>query len=230
MITAYSRLQLSLLKFFLMKKFLLILFLLLVAAFAVWQFVLKKDKKSSDSLPEAMTVSKHSEAFNQSMTKMMDAYYTLTEAFVNWDTAAIHTSAVVLKTKLDSLKLQEMQKDSAIYPTVENQWGILKTEIDGLIQDEGIGAKRESLNMLSQQVFDLLRIVKYDAGKVYYQECPMALNNYETPAYWLSMDGSDDKRRNPYLGLHDPKYGKAMLVCGSTRDSIHSRPPQPAGQ
>ena len=74
--------------------------------------------------------------------------------------------------------------------------------------------------MLSQQLFDLLRIVKYDAAKVYYQECPMALNDYGTSAFWLSTDAADDKRRNPYLGLHDPKYGKAMLICGNTRDSI----------
>jgi hypothetical protein len=76
--------------------------------------------------------------------------------------------------------------------------------------------------MLSQQIFDLLRIVKFDAAKVYYQECPMALNNYETSGFWLSNEAADEKRRNPYLGLHDPKYSKAMLKCGSTRDSIRT--------
>jgi hypothetical protein len=98
---------------------------------------------------------------------------------------------------------------------------MVKTEIVGLEADSSIYDKRESFNMLSQQLFDLLRIIKYDAGKVYYQECPMALNNYEASAFWLSVSGEDEDRRNPYLGLYDPKYGKAMIKCGSTRDSLN---------
>ena len=205
-----------------MKKFLIFLILFLVSVFVLWKFVFTKDKKLLEPEPIGMPVSKHSDEFNQSVTMMLNAYYGMTEAFVNWDNAAVHKNASELKMAIDSLKLQEMQKDTAIYPTVESQWGIVKSEIDGLIADEGIGEKRESLNMLSQQVFDLLRIVKYDAAKVFYQECPMALNNYESSAFWLSAEGTDDKRRNPYLGLHDPKYGKGMLICGTTRDSIRT--------
>ena len=75
--------------------------------------------------------------------------------------------------------------------------------------------------MLTDHFYNLLRTVKYDVAKVYYHECPMALNNYESSAFWLSTEGDNKKRRNPYLGLHDPKYGKAMLTCGATRDSIN---------
>ncbi len=203
-----------------MKKFLTVIFFLAVSLFVVWKFVLKKEKKDSGPAPVGLSVSKHSDVFNQSMTRMMEDYYALTEAFVNWDTASVNINAAEFKMSVDSLKLEEMKKDTAIYPTVESQWRVVKSEIDGLIADAELGEKKESLNMLSQMVFDLLRIVKYDAAKVYYQECPMALNNYGASAFWLSNDGSDDKRRNPYLGLHDPKYGKAMLICGNTRDSI----------
>ena len=87
--------------------------------------------------------------------------------------------------------------------------------------DTSLYEKREALNTLSDNLFNLLRIVKYDVAKVYYHECPMALNNYESSAFWLSTNGDNKSRRNPYLGLHDPKYGKAMLACGSTRDSIN---------
>ena len=203
-----------------MKKFLIILFVLVIAAFAIWKFVFKNDKKPSGPKPSGLLVSKHSESFNQSMMNMMTAYYGLTEAFVNWDTTGVKTNAAGLKTAIDSLKLDEMKKDTAIYPTVESQWGMVKSELDGLIADEDLASKRESLNMLSQQIFDLLRIVKYDVTKVYYQECPMALDNNESSGFWLSSEAEDEKRRNPYLGLYDPKYNKAMLTCGSTRDSI----------
>lgn len=185
-----------------------------------WKFVFKSKNVTPDPTPEGLAVSKHSDEFNRSVNAMLTSYYQLTESFVNWDTVSVNKNAGELRTMIDSLRLGEMEKDSAIYPTVESQWGSIKAEVTGLMADSTIYDKRESLNMLSQQLFDLLRIIKYDAAKVYYQECPMALNNYESSAFWLSTESADDKRRNPYLGLHDPKYGKAMLICGSTRDSV----------
>ena len=204
-----------------MKRFLFILIALIVVALVLWKFVFKKEDKPSGPKPEGLTVSKHSNSFNESMSNAMNSYYALTESFVNWDAAKINTSLATFKTSVDSLHIQEMEKDSAIYPTVQSQWEVIKAEIAGMQADTALYEKRESLNMLSQQMFDLLRIVKYDAAKVYYQECPMALNNYESSAFWLSTEGDPKKRRNPYLGLHDPKYGKAMLTCGATRDSIN---------
>lgn len=203
-----------------MKKIIFLLLALGISVFVLWKYVFNKEEKSDEPQPVALVVSQHSQEFNKSVMRMLDIYYNLAEAFVNWDTASVSMHSVSLGQAIDSLKLGEMKKDSAIYPTVESQWGILKAEIAGLIADEGLSAKRESLNMFSQQLFDLLRIIKYDAAKVYYHECPMALNNYESSAFWLSQDGSDKARRNPYLGLHDPEYGKGMLICGNTRDSI----------
>jgi hypothetical protein len=140
---------------------------------------------------------------------------------VNWDTAKVNSALTDLKISVDSIHVQEMQKDTAIYPTVQSQWESIKSEITGMQADTGLYARRESLNMLSQELFDLLRIVKYDASKVFYQECPMALNNYEASAFWLSTSSVTKERRNPYLGLYDPKFGRAMLTCGQTRDSIN---------
>ena len=205
-----------------MKKFLLVVVVLLIALVGAWYFGLFKGKdKPSGPKPEGLIVSKHSNSFNESMSKALDSYYILTESFVNWDTTKINASLADLKTSVDSLRIQEMEKDSAIYPTVQSQWESIKAEISGMQADTALYEKREDLNMLSQQMFDLLRIVKYDAAKVFYQECPMALNNYESSAFWLSANSETKSRRNPYLGLHDPKYGKAMLTCGSTRDSIN---------
>ena len=205
-----------------MKKFLLVVVVLLIALVGAWYFGLFKGKdKPSGPKPEGLIVSKHSNSFNESMSKALDSYYILTESFVNWDTTKINASLADLKTSVDSLRIQEMEKDSAIYPTVQSQWESIKAEISGMQADTALYEKREDLNMLSQQMFDLLRIVKYDAAKVFYQECPMALNNYEASAFWLSANSETKSRRNPYLGLHDPKYGKAMLTCGQTRDSIN---------
>lgn len=205
-----------------MKKFLLVVAVLVIALFGAWYFGLFKGKdRPTGPKPEGLTVSKHSSGFNESMSNAMNSYYVLTESFVNWDTTKINSSLAELKTSIDSLPIHEMERDSAIYPTVQGQWESIKAEIIGMQADTALYEKKEDLNMLSQQLFDLLRIVKFDAAKVYYQECPMALNNYESSAFWLSTEGDNKKRRNPYLGLHDPKYGKAMLTCGATRDSIN---------
>lgn len=205
-----------------MKKTVLGILILALAGFGAWYFIFKKEKKADNGpKPVALTVSQHSEGFNQSMAKTLDAYYALTESFVNWDTAKVNASIAALKVAVDSLGLKEMEKDTAIYPTVQGSWENIKSEINGMLADTSLYEKKESLNSLSQQMFDLLRIVKYDGAKIYFQECPMALNNYESSAYWLSSTGDNKSRRNPYLGLFDPEYGKAMLTCGSTRDSIN---------
>ncbi|HEU4858860.1 MAG TPA: DUF3347 domain-containing protein [Chitinophagaceae bacterium] len=206
-----------------MKKVLLAMAGIILAIVIVvgWKFIFPKKRVDNGPKPEGLTVSKHTDSFNQSMMAAMNSYYALTEAFVNWDTAKINTTLAEFKTSVDSIRVQEMEKDSAIYPTVQSQWESIKAEIVGMQADTGLYERKEDLNSLSQQMFDLLRIVKYDAAKVFYQECPMALNNYETAAFWLSTEGDSKKRRNPYLGLYDPKYGRAMLTCGSTRDSIN---------
>jgi hypothetical protein len=38
------------------------------------------------------------------------------------------------------------------------------------------------------------------------------------PGQWLSKE---EIIRNPYLGLHDPHYGKGMLKCGETKTVIN---------
>lgn len=202
-----------------MKKFLLALLVFAVAGFLVWKFVFDGKKNSADSgnKPQALVVSKHSEAFNASVQRMLNDYYELTEAFVQWDTAAVGKSILALRVSVDSLQLREMEKDSAVYPTALMQWEAVQSELTGLQSDSTLDEKKASLNMLSQQLFDLLRIVRYDVARIYFQECPMALNNYEMAGNWLSPV---DSIRNPYLGTKDPKYGKEMLTCGSTKVTL----------
>src|SRR5688572_8857027 len=143
-----------------MKRFVFVLITLVIIALVVWKFVFKKEDKPSGPKPVGLTVSKHTDSFNQSMMTAMNSYYALTESFVNWDTAKINTSLAEFKTSVDNIRIQEMERDSAIYPTVQSQWESIKAEIMGMQADTGIYEKKESLNMLSQQLFDLLRIVK----------------------------------------------------------------------
>lgn len=206
-----------------MKKVLLVLTLLIVLLVGViaWKFIFPKKSTDLTPKPQGLAVSKHSQGFNESISRALDDYYALTESFVNWDTLNVSTSLAKFKVSVDSIRIPEMQKDSQIYETARSTWESIKADIHGMQLDTSLYERREDLNMLSDNMFNLLRIVKYDVAKVYYHECPMALNSNESSAFWLSSKGDRKSRRNPYLGLHDPKYGKSMLDCGTTRDSIN---------
>lgn len=60
-----------------MKKSALALLGILVALAVVfgWKYVFKKKTSDDGPKPAAMTVSRHSDAFNQSVNKMLEAYY-----------------------------------------------------------------------------------------------------------------------------------------------------------
>ena len=194
--------------------FYLILFLIGIIRFL---FFSNSDSNHSDPKPQPLTVSKHSEIFNQSIQTMLTAYYQMTEAFVNRDTTAINKSAVDLKIAFDSLKIDELQKDTAIYLTALDPLANAKTEVNSILADPSINEKRGSLNILSDNIRNLLVIVKYDQAKIYWQECPMAFGE-DRPGNWLSK--SVDVR-NPYLGNKDPKYKDDMLNCGGPKDTIN---------
>lgn len=167
--------------------------------------------------PQPLAVSKHSEAFNNSVEAVLTSYYSMTEGFVNWDTTAINMAGYELRTALDSLRLNELQKDTIIYQTAIDPYNNTKIELASILADPSIDEKRGSLNILSDNLRNLLVIVKYDRAKVYWQECPMAFGE-ERPGNWLSKTNAV---RNPYLGTKDPKHGDRMLECGGPKDTIN---------
>ena len=201
-----------------MKKFLTVLLFLAVAIAGLWFFAFnsKKDTDSGTKL-QPLTVSKHSDIFNVSAQKMIGSYYNLTEGFVISDTLAINKYAHELKMNLDSLRLDQLQKDTVIYETASGAWGNAKAEIDGLVKDGTLEEKRLALNSLTQYVYDLLRTVRYDQSKIYFQECPMAFGE-DQPGNWLSKTRDV---RNPYLGTKNPKYKDGMVNCGGPKDTLN---------
>jgi hypothetical protein len=172
--------------------------------------------------PVSLHVSKHSDIFNQSMGAVLNAYYKMTEGFVNWDTAVINSSGNELMISLDSLDLEELKKDTTgIYESAIDPLTNAKTEVSSILADPSISEKRGSLNILSDNLRLLLISVKYDRAKLYWQECPMAFGE-DRPGNWISKSKAV---RNPYLGTKDPQYGDKMLNCGGPKDTIKFDPP-----
>jgi hypothetical protein len=177
-----------------MKKVLLI-YVVLIAGIIIWYYGVGQGKKVfGDSKVNALKVSKHSPEFNQSMEEIMGSYYEMTDSFIKDDTAAINQNAAKLRISLDSLKIEELKKDSDIYETAAAIWDDAKTEINGMISDPSLQAKRESLNLFSDQLYTLLNAVHYDLAKLYWMQCSSAFGE-DTPGGWLTKS---EKSQNPY--------------------------------
>ena len=177
-----------------MKKVLLV-YLVLIIGIVTWYYAVGKENRVFDnSKATALKVSKRSKEFNESMQAVMDNYYKMTDEFIKGDTLSINKSAARLKTAIDSLKIDELKADSAIYETAASIWDDTKTEIDGMQSDPSIQAKKESLNLFSNELFTLLLTIHYDLSKLYWQECSSAFGE-DTPGNWIS---EKEQSKNPY--------------------------------
>lgn len=201
----------------------ILLVVILLLAGVVRYLFFGETRSGHNNGPDAvrLTTGKHSEPFNQSIQAVLDAYYKMTEAFVNWDTVAINKNAQDLSKAIDNANLDELQKDTttdavALYQTAVDYIASSKNKVTSLLQETAIDKKRELLNTLSDDLRLLLITVEYDQGKLYWQECPMAFNG-DVPAYWLS---DTSLVRNPYMGLKHPQYKDEMLACGGPKATI----------
>jgi hypothetical protein len=169
------------------------------------------------SSPKAVeTESRYGLAFNQSAGLALNSYDKMVENFVNWDSLAVDKEAGNLKGLLESMPLEELKKDSASYQTAIGEMDKAKKDLASLTAKTTITDKRHSLNSLTDHLYSFLKTVKYDRSVLYLHHCPMAFND-EDSGLWLSKT---DSIRNPYLGLHHPTYGKAMIECGDTKGTI----------
>ena len=193
-----------------MKKVLLI-YLILIVGIITWYYAVGKENRVFDnSKATALKVSKHSKEFNESMQAVMDNYYKMTGEFVKGDTLSINKSAAKLKTALDSLKIDELKADSAIYETAANI-GRYKNRDQWNAKRSFAAGQEESLNLFSNELFTLLLTIHYDLSKLYWQECSSAFGE-DTPGNWIS---ENEQSKNPYdeKGLCYRKKGDQFYAC-----------------
>jgi len=197
-----------------MKK-LLIVIVVAVGAFLIYKNFFKKNEPAAEE-PKPISVSKHSDVFNRSVDDILNGYYQMTEGFVNWDADKVNTTSTGLQKALDSLKVDELKKDSSIYQTILFPWDNAKNNIAAIVSSVDWNGKRRALQDLSDNLRTLLLTVKYDRAVVYWQECPMAFGE-GMAGNWLSRK---QEVINPYLGNKDPQYGATMLNCGENKSKI----------
>lgn len=201
-----------------MKKVVIVVLVLVVAG-ATAYFLLRKEDKPEPPKQQPLTISKNSDAFNQAFSALLNNYYSLKNAFVEWDTASVEKAAAVLAASVEKVPFTELKGDTMIVATAKSFAESITAESKTIISAGGIEEKRRSFYTLSENLYNLIRTVKYDQTVIYHMNCPMAFNDNEE-AFWIS---NSDKVENPYLGKKHPKYKAGMIECGSVQDSVDFR-------
>lgn len=185
-----------------------------------WLVLGKPQKKEAPPKQQTIAVSKHTDFFNGQVSGLLADYNKTGEHFVAWDSVGAAQAAGTLMKDLDNTVLDELKTDSSLLLTAQTFIDNAKADVQTIMQEKNIRGQREAYNSLTDNLSQFLNTVKYDKEKLYLQECTMAFDDTRT-AYWLSNTDDNEKRRNPYLGLHHPTYHSGMLRCGETKTTIN---------
>lgn len=199
-----------------MRKLLAILFIAALVFGAWWIFF--KDKSHNDGpKQQPLKVGKHSGEFNKSVGAVVTEYLSLKEAYVNADTAKIKAQEKKLIAAIDSIKIDELKKDTTgIFQSAQLLIGDIISNANAILKETDITEMRQDFRMVSENLFPLLKTIHYEGVKLYWQNCPMAFGEGKD-ASWLS---NTEEIINPYLGKNHPEYKGTMLHCGEIKDTI----------
>ena len=188
-----------------------------VLAFGAW-WLFFKDKSNNDTpKQEALKVGKHSTEFNQSVGAIVTEYLSLKETFVNADTSKIKAQERKFVSAIDSIKIDELKKDTTgIFQSAQLLIGDIVSNANAILKETDITEMRQDFRMVSENLFPLLKTIRYEGEKLYWQNCPMAFGEGKD-ASWLS---NTEKIINPYLGKNHPEFKSTMLHCGEIKDTI----------
>lgn len=174
----------------------------------------QNDKMAPESGPKqvALTKSANSPAFNNSFKELLNAYWGLKEAFIAEKDSGIAQSARAMMVRADSLKLSELKADSSLIFTARTYSEGISSELIGLLGEKEILFKRRSFQMVSDQLYDLIRTVQYDQLLLLHAYCNNAFD--DQGAYWICLP---EELKNPYLP-------KSATICCEIKDTIQMGP------
>jgi len=196
---------------------LLALLLIIVLVVGVWWMFFRDKEHNHGPKQQPLKVGKHSAEFNQSVSSVVTEYLSLKETFVNADTAKIKEQQRKFLAAIDSMKLDDLKKDtSGIFQSAQLLIGDIRSNAEAISKETDITEMRQDFRMVSENLFPLLKTIRYEGEKLYWQNCPMAFGEGKD-ASWLS---NTEEIINPYLGKNHPEFKGTMLHCGEIKDTI----------
>ena len=204
---------------FKMKKTPIYLLTAILLFATYWFFLRSKPTKT----PEAVSIllKKHSPAFNQSISNVINEYLAIKDAFVEGDTNIIKSKTSNFIKLLDNIDTVELKKDSAsIFATVISAINDVRSNAESILAQTDITEMRKDFSSLTEMMFpSFFYAIKYEGPTLYLQNCPMAIDD-SIPANWIS---NSKEILNPYLGKNHHEYKATMLHCGELKDSITAK-------
>src|SRR5690606_2813717 len=97
--------------------------------------------------------------------QVMNAYFELSDALAA--SRQINNAAANLSLALDSLSVQELEKDTLIYQTALQPYTNLVADAGKIAVENEVKRSREVFNRLSNELFAFLSTIRYDDGKFY---------------------------------------------------------------
>ena len=137
-----------------MKKVVIFAFLIL-AAFAVYWFMFRKTGSNGpDTKQQPITLKKHSEAFNASIDKVVNAYLAIKDAFVTADTATVKMNTALLIGLLDSIPVAELSNDTAsVAEAAKASIADIRSNAVSLLAQKDITEMRQDFRMMTEMMY-----------------------------------------------------------------------------
>lgn len=200
-----------------MRRGLILIGVVTIAVAVYFIFFYKGEDKPADQPQQPLAQSANSESFNKPFNNLLNGYFDLKTALVNWDSVKATSAAKTLASLAAKVPYDSLKADSSIILTAKSLSDTVAAEAAGLQKDPTLTAKRHSFNTLTDNFYNLIRTVHYDQQIIYHDKCPMAFGD-SSDGYWLT---NSRDIVNPYLGNKHPKYHGGMVNCGDIEDSIN---------
>ncbi len=202
-----------------MKKAVLLI-LVLAVALGITYLVLHKSS-SSDTKPEErdqpLSVSSKTSAFNRSFAQVLNSYFELAAVLPNSDSSQLNLAAVKLNTSIDSIRFDQFKADTSVIETAVSLAQSIPGEIRGMMGEHTWEAKKREFNMITADLYSLIRVVRYDGSTIYHMSCPTAFSD-STAGDWLSASTAIS---NPYIDKTNRVNKQKSDECGELKDSLH---------
>ena len=164
-----------------MKKYIGWLLFLLIAACN------SHDQPATEQPKQMISLGKtaNSDLVNQSFEEILSHYFQLKNNFANEVAdSLINLKARQLQQSVDSFPLASFKADSVLVFTAQSYLTGISDELKGLSGEKALSEKRKEFQMVSDQLYDLIRTVRYDRAIIYHFYCQSAFN--DQGAYWLN--------------------------------------------
>ena len=202
-----------------MKKILLSLLVIILAIAGYYWYKISKSNGGNDGPKQGpIALKKHSDTFNNSVSTAMNAYFEMSAAFVEADTAKVKEQDRKFIQLLNSIPIDELKKDTAnIYDIAISYFTDVKSNAESILNMTDIQEMRKDFKSLSENLYpSFFKTINYEGAKMYWQNCPMAFGT-DMGANWISKT---TETINPYLGKNHPEFKATMLHCGIVKDTI----------